>query len=194
RGVLIGAGAKILGNIEIGHCSRIAAGSVVLHDVPPNRTVAGVPARVVGFAGCDEPARRMDHMGTLDDREPAGASARRGAGVHGVAWAAREPEGAGAGRCAGLHGRLEGSMSRCRDMVPYRQEQVVQPNEIRRLERYLQRTFQLPSMQVRQRPQKDDSAEVYIGEEFIGVIFRDDEDEDLSYSFQMAILEYDLED
>ncbi len=79
-------------------------------------------------------------------------------------------------------------------MVPYRQEQVVQPNEIRRLERYLQRTFQLPSMQVRQRPQKDDSAEVYIGEEFIGVIFRDDEDEDLSYSFQMAILEYDLED
>lgn len=70
RGVLIGAGAKILGNIEIGHCSRIAAGSVVLHDVPPNRTVAGVPARVVGFAGCDEPARRMDHMVTLDDREP----------------------------------------------------------------------------------------------------------------------------
>ena len=70
RGVLIGAGAKILGNIEIGHCSRIAAGSVVLHDVPPSRTVAGVPARVVGFAGCDEPARRMDHMVTLDDREP----------------------------------------------------------------------------------------------------------------------------
>jgi serine O-acetyltransferase len=62
HGVLIGAGAKVLGNIEIGYCSRIAACSVVLHDVPPNRTVAGVPARIVGFAGCDEPARTMDHQ------------------------------------------------------------------------------------------------------------------------------------
>jgi len=62
RGVLIGAGAKILGNIEIGNCSRVAAGSVVLHDVPPNRTVAGVPAKVVGYAGCQEPARIMDHQ------------------------------------------------------------------------------------------------------------------------------------
>lgn len=61
QGVLIGAGAKILGNIEVGHCSRIAAGSVVLHDVPPNRTVAGVPAKVVGYAGCQEPSRVMDH-------------------------------------------------------------------------------------------------------------------------------------
>jgi serine O-acetyltransferase len=62
QGVLVGAGAKILGNIEIGHCSRVAAGSVVLHDVPPNRTVAGVPAKVVGYAGCEEPARIMDHQ------------------------------------------------------------------------------------------------------------------------------------
>ncbi|MGB7205705.1 MAG: serine O-acetyltransferase [Anderseniella sp.] len=61
HGCLIGAGASILGNIEIGHCSRVAAGSVVLHDVPANRTVAGVPAKVVGYAGCDEPARIMDH-------------------------------------------------------------------------------------------------------------------------------------
>ncbi len=60
-GVLIGAGAKVLGNIEIGHCSRIAACSVVLHDVAPNLTVAGVPAKVVGTAGCTEPARAMDH-------------------------------------------------------------------------------------------------------------------------------------
>ena len=60
-GVLIGAGAKILGNIEIGSCSRVAAGSVVLHDVPANRTVAGVPARILGSAGCSEPARTMDH-------------------------------------------------------------------------------------------------------------------------------------
>jgi serine O-acetyltransferase len=61
-GVLIGAGAKVLGNIEVGHCSRIAACSVVLHDVPPNRTVAGVPAKIVGTAGCAEPARSMDHQ------------------------------------------------------------------------------------------------------------------------------------
>jgi serine O-acetyltransferase len=62
HGVLIGAGAKVLGNIEIGHCSRIAACSVVLHDVPANRTVAGVPAKIVGYAGCAEPARAMDHQ------------------------------------------------------------------------------------------------------------------------------------
>ncbi len=62
QGVLIGAGAKILGNIEIGRCSRVAACSVVLHDVPPNTTVAGVPAKVVGKAGCAEPARAMNHQ------------------------------------------------------------------------------------------------------------------------------------
>ncbi len=66
-GVLIGAGAKILGNIEVGACARIASGSVVLRDVPANRTVAGVPAKVVGFAGCDEPARKMDHTLSVDD-------------------------------------------------------------------------------------------------------------------------------
>lgn len=61
HGVLIGAGAKILGNIEVGHCARIAAGSVVLKPVPANATVAGVPAKVIGTAGCAEPARSMDH-------------------------------------------------------------------------------------------------------------------------------------
>jgi serine O-acetyltransferase len=64
--VLIGAGAKVLGNIKIGHCSRVAAGSVVLAEVPPNVTVAGVPARIVGPAGCAEPARSMD-QGWVDD-------------------------------------------------------------------------------------------------------------------------------
>jgi serine O-acetyltransferase len=62
RGVMIGAGAKILGNIEVGHCARIAAGSVVIKPVPHNTTVAGVPARVVGEAGCAEPSRTMDQM------------------------------------------------------------------------------------------------------------------------------------
>ena len=62
QGVLIGAGAKILGNIEVGRCSKVAAGSVVLKPVPANSTVAGVPARVIGEAGCKEPARTMDQM------------------------------------------------------------------------------------------------------------------------------------
>jgi serine O-acetyltransferase len=62
KGVMIGAGAKILGNIAIGHCARIAAGSVVLKPVPNNVTVAGVPARVIGEAGCAEPSRTMDQM------------------------------------------------------------------------------------------------------------------------------------
>ena len=62
HGVLIGAGAKILGNIEIGHCSKIAAGSVVLAAVPHNKTVAGVPARIVGESGCDHPSRQMDQL------------------------------------------------------------------------------------------------------------------------------------
>ncbi len=61
-GVLIGAGAKVLGNIRVGNCSRIAAGSVVLAEVPPCKTVAGVPAKIVGEAGCDQPAMRMDHL------------------------------------------------------------------------------------------------------------------------------------
>ncbi|WP_421723399.1 serine O-acetyltransferase [Bauldia sp.] len=60
--VLVGAGAKILGNITVGHCSKVAAGSVVLKPVPPNTSVAGVPARVIGEAGCSDPARSMDQM------------------------------------------------------------------------------------------------------------------------------------
>lgn len=62
NGVLLGADSKILGNLIIGDCARVGAGSVVLADVPPNCTVAGVPAKVVGCAGCDQPARAMDHM------------------------------------------------------------------------------------------------------------------------------------
>lgn len=61
-GVLIGAGAKVLGNIKVGNCSRIAAGSVVLEDVPACKTVAGIPAKIVGEAGCDQPSVSMNHM------------------------------------------------------------------------------------------------------------------------------------
>lgn len=62
NGVMIGAGAKVLGNIHVGYCSRIAAGSVVLHDVPHNTTVAGVPAKVIGEAGCSQPSITMDQL------------------------------------------------------------------------------------------------------------------------------------
>lgn len=64
--------------------------------------------------------------------------------------------------------------------------------ELSKLEAYLRRLFDQPSITVRARPRKDDSAEVYIGEEFVGLIHKDDEDEELSYNFTMAILEYDL--
>src|SRR5690606_9670821 len=60
NGVLIGAGAKILGNVRIGDCAKIGAGSVVLDDVPARCTVAGVPAKRVGTCG-EEPSRGMDH-------------------------------------------------------------------------------------------------------------------------------------
>jgi serine O-acetyltransferase len=61
RGVLLGAGAKVLGNIEIGEYAKIASGSVVLKPVPPHCTAAGVPARLVNCPSCNEPARTMDH-------------------------------------------------------------------------------------------------------------------------------------
>lgn len=65
--VLIGTGASILGNIVVGESSRVGAGSVVLHPVPPGKTVAGVPARIVGDAGGGCPASRMDHRISLDE-------------------------------------------------------------------------------------------------------------------------------
>ncbi|MCR5183875.1 MAG: serine O-acetyltransferase [Opitutales bacterium] len=60
-GVLIGAGAKILGNITIGECAKIGAGSVVLEDVPAHTTVAGVPAKIVGVSSEADPALAMNH-------------------------------------------------------------------------------------------------------------------------------------
>ena len=65
-------------------------------------------------------------------------------------------------------------------------------DEIIKLENYLKKVFRLPELQVRQRPRKEDSAEVYVGEEFIGVLFRDDDEGETAYQFQMAILDYDL--
>ena len=65
--------------------------------------------------------------------------------------------------------------------------------EIRKLEAYIKRLFGNAKLRVVPRPKKDDSAEVYIGDEFIGVLFVDDEDDERSYNFQMAILGADLE-
>ena len=67
-------------------------------------------------------------------------------------------------------------------------------DEIIKLERYLKKVFRLPVIEVKQRPRKEDSAEVFVGDEFIGVIFRDDEEGETAYQFQMAILDYDLKD
>ena len=64
--------------------------------------------------------------------------------------------------------------------------------ELKKVERYLRRLFANETIAVKARPRKDDSAEVFIGEEFIGVIYKDDEDDDLSYNFTMAILDSDL--
>ena len=72
NGVLIGAGAKILGNVSIGNGAKVGAGSVVLNDVPPHTTVAGVPARVVGRPKTDEPALLMDQ--NIDAESNAGQS------------------------------------------------------------------------------------------------------------------------
>jgi serine O-acetyltransferase len=65
KGVLLGAGAKVLGNIKVGDYAKVASGSVVLKPVPPGCTAAGVPARLVNCPTCEEPARTMDH--TLAD-------------------------------------------------------------------------------------------------------------------------------
>jgi Protein of unknown function (DUF3126) len=70
----------------------------------------------------------------------------------------------------------------------------VDVQEVRKLDAYLKRLFNNPRIRVVPRPKKDDSAEVYIGEEFVGVLFVDDEDGDRSYNFTMAILDTDLEE
>ncbi|MBN1403683.1 MAG: serine O-acetyltransferase [Opitutales bacterium] len=67
RNVLIGAGTKILGNIEIGEGARIGAGSVVLDDIPPHTTAVGVPARVIGREKCEAPSITMDHYINMKD-------------------------------------------------------------------------------------------------------------------------------
>ncbi len=61
-GVLLGAGAKVLGRITVGECAKVAASSVVLNDVPAHKTVAGIPAVIVADTQCDSPAQSMKHQ------------------------------------------------------------------------------------------------------------------------------------
>ena len=65
-------------------------------------------------------------------------------------------------------------------------------SELWRLEKYLRNLFRLDTITVVERPKQDDSVEVLVNGEFIGVIFRDEEDGEISYAFNMAILEMDL--
>jgi hypothetical protein len=65
-------------------------------------------------------------------------------------------------------------------------------DELNLLEKYLRKTFGNETIEIKQRPKKKDSAEVYVADEFVGVLYRDDEDDEVSYQFQMAILEGDL--
>jgi hypothetical protein len=74
--------------------------------------------------------------------------------------------------------------------APINRRRVLKPEEIRKLTAYLKRVFQNPTIDVKARPRKEDSAEVYVGEEFIGLIYKDEEEGD--YNFQMAILDIDL--
>ena len=66
----------------------------------------------------------------------------------------------------------------------------MKPDEIRKLEAYFKKVFQNPNLQVKARPRKDDSAELYMGDEFLGLIYKDEDDGD--YNFSMAILDIDL--
>lgn len=66
----------------------------------------------------------------------------------------------------------------------------MKPDEIKKLDAYFKRAFQNPQLQVKARPRKDDSAEVYVGDEFIGLVYKDEDDGD--YNFSMAILDIDL--
>ena len=71
-----------------------------------------------------------------------------------------------------------------------RSEKTLKPDEIRKLDAYFKRVFQNPKLEVKARPRKEDSAEVYVGDVFLGIVFKDEDDGD--YNFSMAILDIDL--
>ena len=77
--------------------------------------------------------------------------------------------------------------------IDWMRRTALKPEELRKLDAYFKRVFMNQALQVKARPRKDDSAELFLGEEFLGIIYRDDEDGDLSYNFSMAILDVDLQ-
>jgi hypothetical protein len=81
---------------------------------------------------------------------------------------------------------------RARSPAPQTPETFVKPDEIKKLEAYFKRTFQSPAIEIKARPRKLDSAEVYVGDEFIGLVYKDEEDGEGDYNFSMAILGSDL--
>lgn len=88
--------------------------------------------------------------------------------------------------------RLQAASGRAKSREITR-ESNVKPEELKKLETYFRKTFGNAALTVKARPRKDDSAEVFLGEDFIGLVYRDDEDGDLSYNFSMAILDVDLD-
>ena len=141
RGVLLGAGAKVLGNIEIGACAKIAAGSVVLEPVPAGCTAAGVPARIIGCVDVPEPALEMDQtdlgaaeVGRLGDRpdlrhQPAHQQADEAAEQHFCDLVQAVPR----RRSAGVGGQSCSDHDGCRDrrLPPHRRD----VDDVRRNER-----------------------------------------------------------
>ncbi|KFB10054.1 hypothetical protein EL18_01082 [Nitratireductor basaltis] len=75
----------------------------------------------------------------------------------------------------------------------FHRRSFLKPEEIRKLDAYFKRTFNNPSLEVKARPRKDDSCELYVGDEFLGIIFKDEDEGELSYNFSMAILDIDLD-
>lgn len=78
--------------------------------------------------------------------------------------------------------------------VDLSKEVSLEKAELEKLQKFMRKALQSPNLEVRARPRKNDSAEVYIQDDFIGVLFRDEEDGELSYNFSMAILEFDLDE
>ncbi|PWL17728.1 DUF3126 domain-containing protein [Falsochrobactrum shanghaiense] len=68
----------------------------------------------------------------------------------------------------------------------------MKPDELKKLDAYFKRTFNNPDLQVKARPRKNDSAELYLGDEFLGLVYKDEDEGELSYNFSMAILDVDL--
>jgi hypothetical protein len=68
----------------------------------------------------------------------------------------------------------------------------LKPEEIKKLDAYFKRTFDNPKLTVKARPRKDDSCEVFLDDEFLGLVYKDEDEGELSYNFSMAILDIDL--